>query len=72
VAQVQAAIAATARMEFEYGPPWSVKPLDELLGELLLADGQRTAAAEAFRRTLASYPNRRLALAGLAAATTAP
>lgn len=72
LAQVQAAIAATVRMQFEYGPPWSAKPLDELLGELLLADGQRTAAAEAFRRTLASYPNRRLALAGLAAATTAP
>jgi hypothetical protein len=67
VAQVRAAIAATANLEFEYGPPWSVKPLDELLGDLLLADGQRQAAAEAYRRTLASYPNRRLALEGLAA-----
>ncbi len=29
------------QMEFEYGPPWSAKPFDELLGELLLADGQQ-------------------------------
>jgi len=70
--QVQAAIAATARMEFEYGPPWSVKPLDELLGELLLVDGQRDAAVGAFRKTLASYPGRRLALEGLAAASAVP
>ena len=72
LAQVQAAIAATAHMEFEYGPPWSVKPLNELLGDLLLADGRRPAAAEAFQRTLASYPNRRLALEGLAAANATP
>ena len=72
LAQVQAAIAATASMEFEYGPPWSVKPLDELLGEMLLADGRRPAAAQAFQRTLASYPNRRLALAGLTAAKATP
>lgn len=70
--QVQAAITATAHLEFEYGPPWSVKPLDELLGELLLADGRRAAAAEAFQRALASYPNRRLALEGLAAAKATP
>jgi len=71
IARVRQAIAETATLEFEYGPPWSVKPFDELLGELLLADGQRAPAADAFRQTLVNYPNRRLALAGLAA-TSAP
>lgn len=68
IAKVREAIERTSGWEFEYGPPWSVKPLDELLGELLLADGQSARAAEAFQRTLVSYPNRRLALEGLAAA----
>jgi len=68
VAQVRDAILAADRMTFEYGPPWSVKPLDELLGELLLADGHREAAAAAFEKTLALYPNRRLAREGLATA----
>ena len=64
-----AEVAATAdRMPYQYGPPWSVKPLDELLGELLLADGQRAAAIAAFERTLAQYPNRRLTVEDLAAA----
>ncbi len=72
IAGVRAAIAATAPMEFEYGPPWSAKPFDELLGELLLADGQRAEAAAAFERALVTYPNRRLALEGLASARGAP
>jgi tetratricopeptide (TPR) repeat protein len=72
LARVQTAIDATAHLEFEYGPPWSAKPLDELLGELLLADGRRPAAAQAFHRALLSYPNRRLALEGLAAASATP
>ena len=68
IARIREAIAAADHEEFEYGPPWSVKPLDELLGDLLLADGQRDAAAAAFEKTLAVYPNRRLAREGLAAA----
>jgi tetratricopeptide (TPR) repeat protein len=71
IARVREAIAATAQMEFEYGPPWSAKPLDELLGELLLADGQTAEAAAAFERALVMYPNRRLSLEGLAAAGVA-
>jgi tetratricopeptide (TPR) repeat protein len=71
IARLREAIAAADREEFEYGPPWSVKPLDELLGELLLADGQREEAAAAFEKTLAVYPNRRLAREGLAAARAA-
>src|SRR5262249_7826080 len=64
IARMRDAIAATAQMEFEYGPPWSAKPFDELLGELLLADRQQTEAAAAFERVLITYPNRRLALEG--------
>jgi tetratricopeptide (TPR) repeat protein len=71
ITQVRAAIAATASMEFEYGPPWSAKPLEELLGDLLLADGQRAEAAAAYGRTLDTYPNRRLSVDGLAAARSA-
>jgi len=68
IARVREASAATVPMEFEYGPPWSAKPLDELLGELLLADGQPAEAAAAFDRALIMYPNRRLCVEGLAAA----
>ena len=71
IARVREAIGATAQMEFEYGPPWSAKPFDELLGELLLADGQREEAAAAFERALLTYPNRRLSVEGLAAARRA-
>lgn len=67
IARVRDAVSAASHIEFEYGPPWSAKPLDELLGELLLADGQRNKAAAAFENTLAVYPRRRLALVGLAA-----
>ncbi len=68
IALLKRTAAAADRMSYQYGPPWSVEPLDELLGELLLADGQRVQAIEAFKKTLAQYPNRRLALADLAAA----
>ena len=69
IVALRATITAADTLVFEYGPPWSVKPFDELLGEMLLADGQRDEAADAFRKTLTSYPKRRLALAGLAEAT---
>jgi tetratricopeptide (TPR) repeat protein len=68
IARVREASTATVPMEFEYGPPWSAKPLDELLGELLLADGQPAEAAAAFERALVLYPNRRLCVEGLASA----
>ncbi len=69
--QVRQAIDMTQHLEFEYGPPWSGKPLEELLGELLLAAERPAAAALAFQRALADYPNRRLATQGLAAARAA-
>ena len=54
-------------MEFEYGPPWSVKPLDELTGDLLLSLGRRGEAAAAYQKSLRAYPRRRLSTEGLAA-----
>lgn len=72
IAAVRAAIADTRHMEFEYGPPWSVKPLGELLGELLLASGQIVEARAAFSEVLSLYPNRRLALEGLRARGATP
>jgi len=65
LATVRGAIADTRRMEFEYGPPWSVKPLDELLGELLLEAGRKAEARQAFEDVLRLYPNRRLAREGV-------
>ncbi|MFI4889671.1 MAG: lipocalin-like domain-containing protein [Steroidobacterales bacterium] len=61
IERVREASARADHLVFEYGPPWSVKPLDELLGELLLAAGRPLEAAAAFRKTLATFPNRRLA-----------
>jgi tetratricopeptide (TPR) repeat protein len=72
IVRVREAVAATAQMEFEYGPPWSAKPFEELLGELLLADGQQAEATSAFQRVLIMYPNRRLAVEGIAAARGTP
>ncbi len=68
---VREASVRADRLVFEYGPPWSVKPLEELRGELLLAAGRPTEALAAFRNTLGTFPNRRLALEGLGAATAA-
>ena len=66
LAAIREAVAVTARMEFEYGPPWSAKPLAELLGERLQEDGNAAGARAAFQATLADYPNRRATLAALA------
>jgi len=66
IEQVREASARADQLQFDYGPPWSVKPLDELLGELLLAAGRVDEAAAAFRKTLDVFPNRRLAREDLA------
>lgn len=68
VARLRQAIAQADRMAFEYGPPWSVKPLDELLGEMLLSLGRKEEAAAAFEKALQVHPKRRLSVAGLRAA----
>ncbi len=68
IEQVREASTRAEHLQFDYGPPWSVKPLDELLGELLLAAGRLDEAAAAFRKTLSEFPNRRLAREDLAGA----
>ena len=68
LARVREAIATSDSMAFEYGPPFSAKPLDELLGDLLLLAGKPVEAAAAYEKTLAVHPNRRLSVEGLAAA----
>ena len=65
IARVKSALAHAAPLEFEYGPPWSAKPLEEVLGELLLEDGQGSQAIEVFRNELKTYPNRMQALSNL-------
>jgi tetratricopeptide (TPR) repeat protein len=63
--RLREAIARSDSMAFEYGPPYSVKPLDELLGDLLLTAGKPVEAAAAYQKALTVHPNRRLAVAGL-------
>lgn len=49
-----------------YGPPHVPKPSDELLGEMLLALGHPTEAAERFQQALGRHTGRTLSLLGLA------
>jgi predicted Zn-dependent protease len=67
--QIVAAAEAEDKLVFEYGPPAIVKPAWEAAGEMMLAAGRKTEAAEAFRKALKRYPNRRLSNEGLKAAT---
>jgi tetratricopeptide (TPR) repeat protein len=68
LASVRDAIATADTQAFSYGPPWSVKPLDELLGDLLMAAGKPGEAVPAYEKALSVHPNRRLAKEGLLAA----
>ena len=70
LAVMQKAVAAEAALPIPFGPPILQKPSAELLGEVLLADGKRADAADAFRKALAAAPNRRLSREGLASAAT--
>jgi tetratricopeptide (TPR) repeat protein len=67
----KAAIAAETedKLVFEYGPPIIVKPAWEAAAEMMLQAGRKADAADAFRRVLTRFPNRRLANDGLRAAT---
>ncbi len=58
------------KLIFEYGPPAIVKPAREAAGEMLLEMGRKAEAADAFRKALKRYPNRRLSNEGLRLATT--
>ena len=71
LASVRDAIATADTQAFSYGPPWSVKPLDELLGDLLMAAGKPGEAVPAYGKALSVHPNRKLATEGLVAAKAA-
>ena len=71
LASVREAIATADTMAFAYGPPWSVKPLDELLGDLLMEADLPGEAVPAYEKALSVHPNRRLSKAGLVAASAA-
>ena len=58
-------------MPFEFGPPVTVKPSHELLGELLLQLGRPQEAEVEFTRALGLAPKRTRSLIGLARAATA-
>ena len=69
LAMLREAAAIEATLPVEFGPPALAKPSAELLADQLLALGRKAAAAAAYRQVLAAAPGRRLAVAGLAAAT---
>jgi hypothetical protein len=72
-AAIVAGKAATQEKELPYafGPPHPEKPSYELLGEILLKQGQPAAAEAAFREALLRAPNRRQSKAGLQRVSTA-
>ncbi len=65
------AAALEESLPFEFGPPASLKPPHELLGEVALEVGEAGRALTAFRRALDFTPERAPSLEGLAAAADA-
>ena len=55
---------------YTYGPPHIVKPSFEMYGEWLVAKGRMEEAQVQFEKVLKRCPNRRLAVEGLAMAST--
>ena len=52
-------------MPLEFGPPFVDKPADELLGDVLLALGQKAEAKIAYESALERAPNRAASVTGL-------
>ncbi len=67
-AQIRRASETYSRMPFAFGPPVTIKPPEELMGEVLLAKGDAAAALPFFRQSLRRAPLRSISLAGLARA----
>ena len=65
------AAALDDRIASEFGPPGTVKPPHELLGEILLERGDARGALEQFDGALARAPGRSLALLGRLRAASA-
>jgi len=72
LATLRAAALAYEAQPYDFGPPATVKPPRELLGEVLLAAGRKAEAHAEFERALASAPQRRASLAGRSSAGAAP
>ncbi len=68
LAQIGQATAIESEMPFEFGPPFIVKPSQELKGEILLELGRAAEAQAAFHVVLKRTPRRTAALLGLARA----
>jgi len=71
VAVLRDAAALEDAMPFEFGPPVTVKPSHELLGEVLLQTGRPREAEVEFTRALRLAPKRTRSLIGLARAAAA-
>jgi tetratricopeptide (TPR) repeat protein len=71
VASLRRAAALEDAMPFEFGPPVTVKPSHELLGEVLLQAGRPREAEVEFTSALRLAPKRARSLIGLARAATA-
>jgi len=71
VTSLRRAAALEDAMPFEFGPPVTVKPSHELLGEVLLQAGRSREAEVELTRALRLAPKRARSLIGLARAATA-
>jgi tetratricopeptide (TPR) repeat protein len=66
--QIRHAYETYCAMAFAFGPPVTIKPPEELLGEILLAKGDAAAARLSFEQALQRAPGRAQSLLGLARA----
>ena len=71
IAQAREAAETFDAMPIDFGPPPTVKPPDELLGELLLREKRYAEARKAFETSLQRAPRRVESLMGLARAERA-
>ena len=71
LAALKDAARLEAEMPFEFGPPFIVKPTQELLGDFYTVLDMPAEAASAFKEQLAHTPGRTNALLGLARASSA-
>jgi tetratricopeptide (TPR) repeat protein len=65
VAMVRQAAGLDDALPMPFGPPWTIKPPHELLGELLLGMGRAEEARREFEAALARTPRRPLTVLGL-------
>lgn len=71
MALLREAAALEESLPFEFGPPASLKPPHELLGEVAMALAEHAAALDAFQTALSFTPERAPSLSGLISAASA-